>query len=794
MPNCTVENWKMKDIVVALSKQQYNDKKIVIPRFQRGKRWSDKQELTFIDSLKRGYPVGTLLFYRTNEIEGNIPIEVYTLVDGLQRSTAIKRYIDNPMKYYEIESVPEEMLTDVYDILGFQSQETTIKNKIKELYFDYVRNLKSFEGEFTFPLAKIISTEICSMKDKMEVMTQLMDVLPKYLNMCKQTYEIIANTEIPAVVYTGPEEELSEIFNRINSKGTPLNPFEIYAASWPQKDKYEIYNDEIIDHVLKKYDILNDDIYTVKGYDRSEISKLKQLTIFEYVFGLSKWLNKKYKFLAFEKNDKPDEISTIAFELLDACIYDSKNIGELHKILRNININKFEKRLIEAIEYVEAIITPITKFKGNKRKNDDALLYAKNQILSMIAYVFREKYDINDLKHEKDDWKLKEKDLRRQLYLHFVYEIIRKYWFEGGAKIHTAINSKLYNDEITPSAWDTALNAMFEDSFNRKEIKKVQNPSNVDIVFLNAIYGAKFSALDQLSTEHFDVEHIATKDIMKNLIGITCPEDALEGLPVSCIANLCYLPEHQNRAKGNKTFYQDISYLNGLSLEEIEEKYSFTHSEDLSWIELEYELGDFNVLQEFYFDFLKERFKIQKSNFYKAMNIDETNIRTTIDKSSTAKPKITQKSITESKAGQEKQIIYNRIKNKLENLYDENMWYESRTVLLGNNKRFILAYSKLYMQGKRHKYWFAYHPEKVRLSQNEESYYIFNCKDDDVSLSIPIKVLEDNCKFLNSSQNGDKTHYHIVIFVDIDENGNKKTSWLLSKPELKEKDVSIYKL
>ena len=798
MPNCTNENWKMKDIVSALALMEHDGKKIVVPRFQRGKRWNEGQELTFIDSLQRGYPVGTLLFYRTNEIIQGLAVEIYTLVDGLQRSTAISGYIKKPMKYYSSDSVSEKMLSEVYNILEFTGQEIAIKSKIRSIFYNYVRELESLEGENSYNLAMKIALEIPSIKNTIEVVSELMRVLPAYMKECKIAYDIIANTEMPAVVYTGPEEDLPEIFKRINSKGTPLNAFEIYAASWPQSEKVNINNNEIVDYVLKKYDSLNDDIYKIRGYDRREISFNKSLTMFEYVFGLSKWLNYKYPILAFEIKDKDDEISTIGFELLDACLLDTKNIADLHKVLKQYDINKLERRLVESIDIIERIIAPITRFKGNSRKMKDIILYAKNQIVAMIAFLFREKYDINNLK-KKEDWPNNEKRLKKQLFYYFVFDILRKEWYDGGGKVHTAINSRKYNEEITPSAWDSVLNGMFEDSLSKKEKTSVRKPTNVNIVFLNAIYLKKFSALDQLSTDKFDIEHIATKDKMKRMIVQTCPDDNLEGLPISSIANLCYLPEYQNRSKGKKTFYEDELYLNGMKLDEIEEKYSFTSSNDLDWINMEYEKGDFNDLEEFYVEFLKLRFEEQKREFYASMDIDTSLINMNkvikIQAERNSKTiKRTIKDFPESNAGKRKKKLYEDIKRSLEIKYSNKLEFAKKTIVEGGDRQFILAYSKLYYQGKKHKYWFAYRPNILEDENNSNKYYVFACNEDNVSLVIPVAKLVENMKALNKSENGVNSYYHIVIFIDTDKNSEKKITWLLSKPKIREVDITSFKI
>lgn len=73
------------ECIVFISK---DNKRIVVPMFQRGKRWSRTQEQVFIDSLIKGYPVGTMLFYETFEDNKR----TYILVDGLQRGNSIKKY------------------------------------------------------------------------------------------------------------------------------------------------------------------------------------------------------------------------------------------------------------------------------------------------------------------------------------------------------------------------------------------------------------------------------------------------------------------------------------------------------------------------------------------------------------------------------------------------------------------------------------------------------------------------------------------------------------------------------
>lgn len=798
MKKVSVEKWTMREIADTLNPDIPNNggKKIVIPRFQRGKKWTEKQKSEFIESLKKGFPVGTLLFYRTNDIgENNKPITIYTLVDGLQRSMAIRDYLDSPMKYLRRENINEDMVNKILRILDFPEQDESNRNKIKNICVNFMKKLPKLSDEWTYDLAKTIVAEYRTDKKirqrESTVKDELYDKLREHRNEYTDDYETVEKTEIPAVVYSGLEEDLPEIFERINSKGTPLNVYEIYAASWPQTEKFKVKNRDIINYVLKKYDVLNDDNLVVSGYDRGEINRTGMLTIFEYVFGFSKWINEKFPFLSFDSKDNADEISPTGFELLDACIFDSKNVGILYKELQKHDINKLEERIVEAIEFVQETVNPITHFKRNTRRDNPTKLYAKNQILSMIAFVFREKYDINDLSCEREEFSGKKEKIEKQLYGYFIYDIIKKEWYEGSGKLHSYINAKKYLDKISSSAWEQALNGMFEESLRKRETTNIKNPGNIDIVFLNAIYVHKFSASDQLSGDKFDIEHIATKELMKKLIKETCPDDALEGLPVSSIANLCYLPEHQNRAKGGKTFYQDKDYLKNLALEDIERKYSFTVRKDLDWLdEKKYSEGDFEKLRDSYSDFLRNRFERQKQMFFEALGIEPPEHNVADDKNrqqlETAKRK------AEKKESIRKPEIYGNIKSRLQDKFGIQLVFDTITTAAGGDFKFAMAYSKIYMQGTRHRYWFAYRPDKIRDSKENKKYFVFACHEDNVCVALPKEVLDRNIPAMNLSDNREgRIHYHIVLFID-NNDGRKSVRWMLSKPEIREEDITEY--
>ena len=618
MSDCTPEFWTLKDIRDSLEKEWNGKKKIVIPMFQRGKRWDKSKKETFIDSLRKRYPIGTLLFYKT--VDGTQ--EVYTLIDGLQRGTAIKDYLSSPSKFFNLNELSAESLQKIYELIVASGSAEQQKIKINEIILNYVHDLKNYDDFEIFELYGKLASDFPVLNGKL---FDFGNAIKQDVKTLKDNYNALCGMTIPAIVYTGEESTLPEIFERINSKGVALTEYEIYAASWPRKE-FNIQNEELIEYVLKKYDTLNDSEYSIKDYDRNAKRINKNVNAFEYVFGLSKWLQHKYSSLNFYRNLGDDETNPVAFQLLNACFNTSHStIKDVHKIITRFsnNISVLENALVNSIEFVNKCIEPILKFKGNNRKDEGKIFHSQYQIMSLVSFVFRKRYDIDDdLLRVRDTWKVSKQKLINNIWKYYVYDILTKYWGEGGTgKIHTANSENRYFDDLTAGQFSTAYDSYIEGMYNRHENRQVSNPSDIDYVLLNTIYVNSFSAMDQLNIDKFDVEHIATKDQMKKLntkLG-GC------GLPISHFANICYLPEFENRVKKANNFYQDKEYLNkaGTTIEIIEDKYSFTKKEDLEFMGLEYEDGDFDVLQTYYIEFLKNRNKILRTKFLNSLGYEE---------------------------------------------------------------------------------------------------------------------------------------------------------------------------
>lgn len=775
MAGCILENWSLQDLSSALQDMNKDHKKIVVPMFQRGSgRWSKEQEETFIDSLIKGYPVGTMLFYKT--VEDNQ--ETYILVDGLQRGNCIKKYMTNPTEFFFDNSISDEFCKEILEVVNQNNQDDY--DVIRQILVSFIKKQKTFTNlQYFDPAREIVEKYNAGI----DCISKLIKIMTKLFTERQDLFNKIANTIIPVIVYSGDENTLPEIFDRINSKGTPLDKYEIYAAAWPVNEKYSIDNDRIVEYVISKYEVFIKDGYKIHGYDRDEMRTHKKLNAFEYLFGLSKFLVESYDILGFNKNFSSDVVNPLAFELVNACLNDSDKIMNLYVRLRSINLNELEKAIYNAIDFVNNAISAVTKFKGNKR-NSNKIFHSKYQILSMISTTFKEMYSNDDFSQFSANWNIRKKDISYNLMRYYVYDILTNYWSEGGTgKIHAAAKPNRYMNEIPSRAWMTALDAFFEESMQRIEKKKISNPKSEEFVFLNCIYLKTFTAMDQLSMDKFDVEHIAPKEQMKKLIE-ACDG---EGLPISCIANLCYLPEYVNRSKGAKNFYQDKKYLLHVNLQDIESKYSFTEKEDLEWMDMPYEKGDFAILKDYYTDFCTKRFEKIKRLFCDSLDIEYDYYEDSQDDTNNiVKP------AKQNKSSKRSNFTEKCMRRFAETRNTELIKIGRNTCLSNDGKEgFVFISSKAYKQGNREKYWFAYRRSSLNsLKDCENTYIVFGCKDEDTIVCLPTEVIENNVERLNSSidEDGNISHWHIVFFQD---NGGNIT-WMISRPKIEEININKY--
>jgi len=604
------EAWSIEDIVNSLSHAPDKKKKINIPKFQRTLVWNQKQKKAFIDSIKQGFPVGAILLYSVNEKDG---VRIFNLIDGLQRSTALNQYIKAPTKFFNIDDLSEVLINDTYSLIKKINNEISKSELIKTI-IEWINSLQGFEevqGFSAFNLTQHIAKTLELKFDMDEVVKQQTLFVPFLADIKEEAN--IDNFKIPVLIYTGKSCNLPVIFERLNSKGTQLSKYQIYAATWITYKHFKIDTREIINGIKNKYDSLLDEGYEVENYDVSRKFYTSDFSLFEYLFGFGKYLCTRFEHL-FSGSSKNEQEDSIGFNVMNICLnLPVSRMDDLPEKFKNYDVNELEVAILDSINFVFDCLKGYITLKMNSRTKI-SIAHSELQIVSMIGKAFHSKY--NSKLEEKDTWKDVRKDLQKNLAYHYLYDIIREFWRgSGDSKAYNLISSNRYETVLKKSQWESVLNDWFETDLQKREKVRVKF-KEASILFYKYIYNQSLTAYEEISSKKYDIEHLVPVEKLKSISGDN-------GIPISAFPNICLLDERLNRKKGDLTFYQYFdkqvetqSLLDSQLEQEIKEieKYTHTVREDLEFVNT-----NFNV--ENYKDFLQIRFDKVKEDFFKLNNI-----------------------------------------------------------------------------------------------------------------------------------------------------------------------------
>ena len=604
------DSWTIEVIISAISETPNKKKKITIPKFQRTLVWNKKQQKAFIDSIKKGFPVGALLLYKTREDQG---FTIFNLIDGLQRSTALKQYIDSPTQFYDETNLPSNLVKKIYSLVN------PIKNDITEeilclSLIEWIVNLKGFSEKDNFS-----SFSLCiHLNDLFELnldTPQIKEMTSHFIDFLEiiKMESNINQFKIPILIYNGEQSNLPLIFERLNSKGTQLSKYQIYAATWVTYNFFQISNREIIDGIKNKYDLLLEEGYEVEEYDPSPKFYTSEFSTFEYLFGFGKFLCSKFKYL-FSGTSKSEQEDSIGFNIMTVCLnLPFTQMNEIPEKLKNHDLNNLEKAIIDSIEFVYNCLKGHITLKMNSRTKI-SIVHSELQIVSMIGKCFHSKY--NDDLTEKSTWNETKEKLSKNLTYHYLYDITRNYWKgSGDSKAYNLITSNKYETEISKTSWEGVFSQWLDDDLLKKEKVRI-NLKESSLLFYKYLYSYSLTAYEEISDIKYDIEHLIPVDRLKDISGEY-------GIPISAFPNLCLLDEKLNREKGSLTFYQYFQKkVDNLEVTEPQakiaiedlEKYTHTKKEDLDFVD-----NDFTV--ENYIKFLNKRFRTIVDLFYSFNNI-----------------------------------------------------------------------------------------------------------------------------------------------------------------------------
>nr|WP_295832521.1 DUF262 domain-containing protein [uncultured Azospirillum sp.] len=187
-----------------------------IPSFQRGLRWDRGDAAKLLDSLWRGYPIGTLLFWETGAEAGEVAFGTVR-IGGAKRSDALW-VVDGQQRLMSLARV---LLAPEPDRDEFA------------LYFDLDQRkfLAPPKNRATDPSRYLPMTEVLDSERLMQWVFQHTAEQPERRERAFTVGKRIREYEIPAyLVRTEREQTLREIFGRTNSSGHPLGQEQVFDA------------------------------------------------------------------------------------------------------------------------------------------------------------------------------------------------------------------------------------------------------------------------------------------------------------------------------------------------------------------------------------------------------------------------------------------------------------------------------------------------------------------------------------------------------------------------------------
>ena len=211
-----------------------NSGEYAIPVFQRDFVWKKKQIISLFDSIQKGYPIGSIILWKSNEIR--YAKDILTDVKHEQTGMATFYILDG-----------RQRLTSFYGCVT--------ENRSQNPKFDLYYNLET--REFCYPPIKDVRYPLLKVSDVydtyslLESMRDIMNTLDE--NVAKNYIEAAKNLNAKLQSYTVGEvkmenctlREAREVFSRVNSKGTDISDLDMIQAMSYGGDGQELLKERI---------------------------------------------------------------------------------------------------------------------------------------------------------------------------------------------------------------------------------------------------------------------------------------------------------------------------------------------------------------------------------------------------------------------------------------------------------------------------------------------------------------------------------------------------------------------
>ena len=234
----------------------FNRGLIKIPQFQRDFVWSKEQTANLIDSIIKGFPIGTFTFWQTNEDLGHLrDIGNVTLEPATGRSSSY--ILDGQQRIISLFLVRT--------------------NDYRDISIDLNRDIKPDDPEPVVTLTRCSNGNSISVYDLLESpFSALSQKHPDLIDKIEHYKTRLTGYDFPIIFISyAPIDIACEIFTRINTGGTELTLFEIMVA--------KTYDEQQDFNLKEKYEDLIDSESTSRDLEGVGFDTISSRTILQCV-------------------------------------------------------------------------------------------------------------------------------------------------------------------------------------------------------------------------------------------------------------------------------------------------------------------------------------------------------------------------------------------------------------------------------------------------------------------------------------------------------------------------------
>ncbi|MGW6265884.1 DUF262 domain-containing protein [Cellulosimicrobium funkei] len=564
------ELWTVGDLAAARRAPSASDSHIVrIPPFQRGVVWGETRQKELIASIGAGFPIGAMLLALTGHeavTDGGKErmLPVYSLIDGLQRTTSLLNYLEEPLLRDPGDFLTRDVLAGLTERINdaFACDPPLSIDPVRRSIIEWMRTTRRPDVIAGFTPSRLLARIAADLQVEytQSTMEQLEGPISELLAKI-QSHTSIDHVQIPVLLYTGSAENLPEVFKRLNSQGAPLTKYQIFAASWSSDGTY-LKSDDIRDAISERYEKIVENGYELADINADDLGDT--VSLFDYLTGLGQVLARSAPLLFAET--EPDTVQSLAFSM--ATLVAGRRLEDMANLPRflkstdtdEIDLTAFEEAARWACGFVEGQLRPILGFKLNSERAGSGE-HSELQVVSMIVAAIVGRFDPVTWQ-VNPEWSEREPRLKKAIVQSYVVDIIRRewrgalyslafqrVWTEPAEKGSRATQvAPYYFSPLSGKQLEEQLRFWFAEEI-LKEQKERSRMSAADRLLLKVAYAHSMTYAQHESETLYEVDHIFPVKRLRDLIA--SQNDS--GWPIGAIGNLALIPKEMNRRKRDET-------------------------------------------------------------------------------------------------------------------------------------------------------------------------------------------------------------------------------------------------